>query len=116
MNDRLLNNPIPPREIDPTITPQLQEIIYRALERDPAKRYANAREFARDLEHQDQVGVADRPELHDWKAAALAVETKNSLLRHAGADPHRHFRAAAMGGETLKGSRQSAVGSSPQES
>ena len=34
MNDRLLNNPIPPREIDPSISPQLQEIIYRALERD----------------------------------------------------------------------------------
>ena len=37
MNDRLLNNPIPPREIDPAITPQLQEIIYRALERDPGQ-------------------------------------------------------------------------------
>jgi serine/threonine protein kinase len=67
MNDRLLNNPIPPREIDPAISPQLQEIIYRALERDPRKRYASAREFAWDLEHQDQVGVADRPELRDWK-------------------------------------------------
>jgi serine/threonine-protein kinase len=67
MNDRLLNNPIPPREIDPTISPQLQEIIYRALERDPKNRYAKAREFAWDLEHQDQVGVADRPELRDWK-------------------------------------------------
>lgn len=67
MNDRLLNNPIPPREIDPTVSPQLQEIIYRALERDPKNRYATAREFAWDLEHQDQVGVADRPELRDWK-------------------------------------------------
>jgi serine/threonine-protein kinase len=67
MNDRLLNNPIPPREIDPTISPQLQEIIYRALERDPKNRYARAGEFAWDLEHQDQVGVADRPELRDWK-------------------------------------------------
>jgi serine/threonine-protein kinase len=67
MNDRLLNNPIPPREIDPSISPQLQEIIYRALERDPKNRYATAREFAWDLEHQDQVGVADRPELRDWK-------------------------------------------------
>src|SRR5271157_5783503 len=67
MNDRLLNNPIPPREIDPTLSPQLQEIIYRALERDPKNRYATAREFAWDLEHQDQVGVADRPELRDWK-------------------------------------------------
>jgi serine/threonine protein kinase len=67
MNDRLQNNPVPPREIDPEITPQLQEIIYRALERDPQNRYASAREFAWDLEHQDQVGVADRAELNDWK-------------------------------------------------
>jgi serine/threonine protein kinase len=67
MNDRLLNNPIPPREVNPEITPQLQEIIYRALERDPGKRYASAHEFAWDLEHQDQVGVADREELREWK-------------------------------------------------
>ncbi|HEY1240706.1 MAG TPA: serine/threonine-protein kinase, partial [Bryobacteraceae bacterium] len=67
MNDRLLNSPIPPREIDPTISPELQEIVYRALERDPKNRYATAREFAHDLEHPDQVGVADRPELRDWK-------------------------------------------------
>lgn len=67
INDRLLNNPVPPREIDPSITPQLQEIIYRALERDPKNRYATAREFALDLQNQDKVGVAARPELHDWK-------------------------------------------------
>jgi len=67
MNDRLLNNPIPPREIDPSISPELQEIIYRALERDPKNRYATAREFARDLEHPEQVGVAERPELRNWK-------------------------------------------------
>jgi serine/threonine-protein kinase len=67
MNDRLLNNPVPPREIDPAISPALQEIIYRALERDPRNRYASAREFARDLEHPDQVGIADRAELRDWR-------------------------------------------------
>jgi len=67
MNDRLLNNPVPPRQIDPAISPQLQEIIYRALEREPKNRYASAREFARDLEHPEQVGVSERPELHDWK-------------------------------------------------
>jgi serine/threonine-protein kinase len=68
MNDRLLNNPVPPRELDPSISPQLQEIIYRAMERDPAKRYASAREFAHDLAHPDQVGVADdREELTNWR-------------------------------------------------
>ncbi len=67
MNDRLLNNPIPPREIDPEISPQLQEIIYRALERDPGKRYKDAREMAWDLSHQERVGVAERPELRNWQ-------------------------------------------------
>ncbi len=67
MNDRLLNNPMPPRDIDPTITPQLQEVVYRALERDPGNRYPNAHEMIWDLEHLDQVGVAERAELHNWK-------------------------------------------------
>jgi len=67
MNDRLLNNPVPPREVDPTITPQLQEIIYRALERDPKNRYASARDFARDLEHREQVRVTERAEFRNWK-------------------------------------------------
>ena len=68
MNDRLLNHPVPPREINPEISPQLQEIIYRAMERDPKNRYATAKEFAHDLAHPDQVGVEDREELHNWRA------------------------------------------------
>ncbi len=67
MTDRLLNNPIPPREIEPAISPQLQEIIYRAMERDPNQRYPNAHELILDLEHQDKVGVAERPEVTDWR-------------------------------------------------
>lgn len=67
MNDRLLNNPVPPREINPEIAPELQEVIYRAMERDPKSRYASAREFGWDLAHLDQVGVAERPELREWK-------------------------------------------------
>jgi eukaryotic-like serine/threonine-protein kinase len=67
LNDRLLNHPIPPRELDPEISPQLQEIIYRAPERDPANRCASAGEFANNLSNPDSVGVAERSELRDWK-------------------------------------------------
>jgi serine/threonine-protein kinase len=67
MNDRLLNHPLPPRVADPSIPPQLQEVLYRALERDPKNRYPSAREFAHDLEHLDQVGVEDRVEIRDWQ-------------------------------------------------
>ena len=67
MNDRLLNQPEPPRNIDPSISPQLQEILYRALEREPKNRYHSAREFAHDLEHPDQVGVTARVEEANWE-------------------------------------------------
>jgi serine/threonine-protein kinase len=67
MNERLLNNPVPPREVNPHISPAIQEVIYRALERDPRNRYAHARDFAWDLEHLDEVGIADRAEIRDWK-------------------------------------------------
>jgi len=67
MNDRLLNHPIPPTVADPTISGQLQEVIYRALERDPKNRYASAHEFLHDLEHIDHVGVEDRDELKNWQ-------------------------------------------------
>jgi serine/threonine protein kinase len=67
MNDRLLNPPTPPSVANPEISPQLQEVLYRALERDPKNRYAHARDFAQDLEHLDQVGVEDRPEIHNWQ-------------------------------------------------
>jgi eukaryotic-like serine/threonine-protein kinase len=67
MNDRLLNQPIPPRQLDPSITPQMQEILYRALERDPIKRYATAHDFAYDLQHQDSVGLAPRAAEANWQ-------------------------------------------------
>jgi serine/threonine-protein kinase len=67
MNERLINHPIPPREANPAVTPELQEIIYRALERDPKKRYQSAHEFALDLEHPEKVGVAERDELRNWR-------------------------------------------------
>jgi serine/threonine protein kinase len=66
MNDRLVNYPVPPAMLNSAISPQLQEVIYRALERDPKNRYARASEFAHDLGHLDQVGVEQRTELHEW--------------------------------------------------
>ena len=82
MNDRLLNHPLPPRVADPSVSPQLQEIIYRALERDPKNRYASAQEFIRDLEHPDQVGVEDRVELRDWQKRKSQLSRK--ILYYAG--------------------------------
>jgi serine/threonine-protein kinase len=70
MNERVLNDPKPARKLNPEITPELQEILNRALERDPRHRYSTANEMAWDLEHQEQVGVeegARRPALRGFR-------------------------------------------------
>jgi len=79
MNDRLLNDPVPPREHNPQISIELQEIIYRALERKPENRYASAREFTSDLLNPTSVGVAERNELRNWKIRRL-TRTKAVLF------------------------------------
>jgi serine/threonine-protein kinase len=60
MNERVLNEPKAPRELNPEISPEIEEILYRALEKDPRHRYATANEMEWDLEHQEQVGVEPR--------------------------------------------------------
>jgi eukaryotic-like serine/threonine-protein kinase len=65
INARLVSSPRPPREINPEISPGLQAIVLRALERDPNLRYASAQEFAEDLSHPDAVEITDRSALVD---------------------------------------------------
>jgi eukaryotic-like serine/threonine-protein kinase len=60
MNERVLNDVKAPRELNAEIQPELEEILYRALEREPRHRYATASEMMWDLEHQEQVGVEPR--------------------------------------------------------
>jgi serine/threonine-protein kinase len=67
MKSRLQMPPIPPCIALPSISPHLQEVLYRALEKDPRKRYARAQEFAHDLQHLDLVGIEPRPELDTWR-------------------------------------------------
>ena len=69
MNERVLNDVKPPRELNPEISPELEEILFRALEREPRHRYATASEMMWDLEHQEQVGVEPRGE----RAAGVGI-------------------------------------------
>jgi len=82
MNERLLADPKPARKLRPEITPQLQEILNRALEREPRHRYATASEMAWELEHQEQVGVDD-PE-HRIKLHGLRLPGARKMLLYAG--------------------------------
>ncbi len=59
MNQRLLTDAAPARQHNPEISPQLQEILFRSLERDPHNRYATSGEMAWELGHQEQVSIED---------------------------------------------------------
>ncbi len=57
---RLWRDPVPPRALDPAIPEWLQEIILRALEVDPARRYQSAAQMLFDLQHPAQVKLTER--------------------------------------------------------
>jgi len=82
MNERLLHDPEPVRKLRREVSPELEEILNRALERDPRRRYQTAADMAWELEHQEQVGVDDgarRPVLGGMKLPAT-----RRLLLYAG--------------------------------
>jgi serine/threonine protein kinase len=79
INERLLKDTPSPRRLVPSITPQMQEIVYRAMERTPAHRYASAQEFAFDLAHMQDVVVEERSRSRNLNNKT-AVWTKNILL------------------------------------
>ncbi len=82
MNERVLHDPRPARKLRAEISPQLQEILNRALERDPRHRYATAGEMAWDLEHPDQVGVEE--DERRLSLGGLRLPGARKLLLYAG--------------------------------
>ncbi len=85
MNDRLVKDPIPPTVLNPDIPPEIEEIVFRALERDPRHRYASAHEMEWDLEHQEQVGVEDRGYRPPRRGPAAFLNSINKrILLYAG--------------------------------
>jgi serine/threonine-protein kinase len=79
MNERVLHDPRPARKLRPEISAELQEILDRALERDPRRRYSTAADMAWELEHQELVAVeagARRPALR----ARFSLDKRRAML------------------------------------
>jgi tetratricopeptide (TPR) repeat protein len=57
--DAILNRPVPPpMKVNGEVSPRLEAVILKALEKDPKKRYQSAREMLRDLEVLDSAVAA----------------------------------------------------------
>ena len=79
MNARVIADAPSARKQRKEITPALQEILYRALERDPHHRYSTAHEFQWDLEHQEQVGVEEGRERNSPRLRKVGLNKKTLL-------------------------------------
>jgi len=60
MNARLISDPVAPRKVNPELSPQIEEIILHAMERDPAKRYTSAAKMKSEIDNPDAVTVTGR--------------------------------------------------------
>jgi serine/threonine protein phosphatase PrpC len=62
MNARLTGDPVAPRDVNPDVSPQVEEIILHAMEQSPSKRYQTAAAFKADLDHPEKVELTGRNE------------------------------------------------------
>ncbi|HEX6096029.1 MAG TPA: protein kinase [Thermoanaerobaculia bacterium] len=132
-------SPKPLREVNPgaVVPPQLEALIFRALEKDRTKRYASAREFAQELERvaatlPDTAGAPPplpvASELTDEATrftddgnaeTVVSTETRNADLLHAElrhADPRSAgFQPAATPPSRRHGSSPDPAGRMPAE-
>ena len=79
MNERLVKDPPSPRKLEPSITPKMQEIVLRALERAPVHRYSTAHDLEYDLAHLQDV-VVDQTRGSRNLNNKTAVWSKNILV------------------------------------
>jgi serine/threonine-protein kinase len=70
---------VPPSEIESQVPLAFDRVVMRGLERDPARRYASAREMALDMER--CVGVASASEVGEWVESLAHDELRKRAAR-----------------------------------
>lgn len=90
---RLWSDPVPPRALNPQVPEWLQEIILRALEVDPAKRYQTAAQMVFDLTHPAQVKLTDRARKTGQDGWASVWKRRRQMKKVRGFAPPPSLRA-----------------------
>ncbi len=70
MNDRVTGDPAAPRKLNPELSPEAEEIVLHAMQRDPANRYPTAAAMKAELDAPREVrvsGYCDRLQAPHWR-------------------------------------------------
>jgi len=90
VNEIVSRAPRPPRQINPSLTSRVEEIIGKCLEKDPERRYASARDVAMDLRRLGRGAV-------DTRGGAPRIESIAVLpLENLSRDPEQEYFADGM--------------------
>lgn len=92
VRDRLKMDPVPPRHYDDRIPPSIQEIILKALARDPEDRYSSAEAMKADLLAYEKVPVTEKGMNTDkpsrWRSRfKRTFSSSKALSGHPDGDP-----------------------------
>ena len=80
---RVSGDPAAPRTFDPQITPQAEEIVLRAMRRDPSERYQTVDAFRADLDAPGRVhvtGLSSRLKAPQWRLSLQGTPILSGIL------------------------------------
>jgi serine/threonine protein kinase len=116
--------PVAPRQLDPSIHPGLNAVILKALAKEPAGRYQNCRELIEDLRNYRSLSVSDSPtatlplrashpsrtpNFHQAPQILAASRTLNGRLPSPGETPRLGRSGASGVREQARGNRLATV-------
>jgi serine/threonine protein kinase len=89
--ERLLHAEVaPPSSLNPEVSAELDAVVMRALERDPARRFPTAREFAIAL--REATSLASPTEVADWVRSLGGIKLAQRIQRVAAIESHSSSR------------------------
>ena len=98
--ERVLHAEIPPPSGgNPGVAPELDRVVLRALERDPERRFATARDFANAL--RGATALASPAEVADWVRAVGGAKLLQRIQRVAAIESHSSSRVRVAGRSPL---------------
>ena len=103
LNQQLTQPPTPPIEVNPAISPELNAIILRAMQKKPEDRFQNAEEFRSALR-----GISDAQSAPIPQAAPVENVASVATL------PPQYSAQAPTGGQPSAGGQQPAFATQPQ--
>lgn len=105
-------DPVPPRQIDPSIHPGISSIVMRALEKEPDNRYQSCREMLEDLRNYRTLASAGNPQATLIMGAGQSAAATLPLGVGPGRGPHAEEAAAANTARSLS-NRAATAGQTP---